>query len=106
MSDPFWDDLNKALPRARRGEPGWAHQRGKVLSLLRGGGAAPRRVAGLLAAGTLAAGLILVLRNKPATPPETPPTASMPADDLDFLEMTPLLEHLDELEDAVELDNA
>ena len=106
MSDPFWDGLNKALPRVRRGEPGWAHQRGKVLSLLRGGARAPRRLAGLLAAGTLAAALVLVFRSRPAPPPEAPPTASMPADDLEFLEMTPLLEHLDELEDAVELDKA
>lgn len=106
MSDPFWDDLNEALPRVRRGEPGWAHQRGKVLSLLRGGARAPRRLAGLLAAGALAAALVLVFRNKPEAPPETQPTASMPAEDVDFLEMTPLLEHLDELEDAVELDKA
>lgn len=106
MSDPFWDDLNKALPRARRGEPGWAHQRGKVLSLLRTGTRASRPLTGLLAAGTLAAGLFLVLHKKPAPTPDAAPMASMPSDDLDFLEMTPLLEHLDELEDAVELDRA
>lgn len=108
MSDPFWDDLNKALPRSRRGEPGWAHQRGKVLSLLRGGGRPPRRLAGLITAGTLAAGLFLMLHKKPepAPMPEAPPMASMPSDDIDFLEMTPLLEHLDELQDAAELDHA
>ncbi len=106
MSDPFWDDLNKALPRARRGEPGWAHQRGKVMSLLRGGARESRRLTGLLAAGALAAGLFLVLHKKPAPAPELPPMASMPSDDLDFLEMTPLLEHLDELQDAVDLDRA
>ena len=106
MSDPFWDDLNKALPRARRGEPGWAHQRGKVLSLLRAGTRASRPLTGLIAAGALAAGLFLVLHKKPAPTPEAPPMASMPSDDIDFLEMTPLLEHLDELQDAVELDHA
>ena len=104
MSDPFWDDLNKALPRARRGEPGWAHQRARVMSMLHGGARAPKRLAALLAAGTVAVALAFVLRGKPA--PEAPPTASMPGDDLDFLETTPLLEHLDELQDAVELDRA
>ena len=104
MSDPFWDDLNKALPRARRGEAGWAHQRAKVLSLVRGG-RAPRRAAGVLAAGLAAAALVLVFRNKPAAPPEAP-SAAMPSEDLDFLESAPLLEHLDELEDAPELDHA
>lgn len=106
MSDPFWDDLNKALPRARRGEAGWAHQRGKVLSLRRGGARAPRRLAGLVAAGAAAAALALVFQLKPTAPPVAPPSASMPADDLDFLETAPLLEHLDELEDAAELDRA
>ncbi|MBI5245759.1 MAG: hypothetical protein HY923_01150 [Elusimicrobia bacterium] len=104
MSDPFWDDLNKALPRARRGEAGWAHQRAQVLALVRGG-RAPRRAAGVLAAGLAAAALVLVFRHKPAAPPEAP-SAAMPAEDLDFLESAPLLEHLDELEDAPELDHA
>ncbi|MEK7390182.1 MAG: hypothetical protein AAB036_10850 [Elusimicrobiota bacterium] len=103
MSDPFWDDLDKALPRARRGEPGWEHQRGKVLALLRGQARAPRRLAGLLAAGTVTVALAFVLRDKPA--PDAPPTAAMPSDELDFLEETPLLEHLDQLQDAPELDH-
>jgi hypothetical protein len=106
MSDPFWDDLNKALPRARRGEPGWALRRGQVLSLLHEAARAPRHLAGLLAAGALAAVLVLALHRKPARAPEAPPSASMPADDLDFLEATPLLEHLDEIQDAAELDHA
>ena len=105
MSDPFWDELNKALPRARRGEPGWARARAGVRSLLHEG-RAPRRLASLVAAGALAAALVLVFRGKPARPPEAPPSASMPADDLDFLEATPLLERLDELQDAPELDHA
>jgi hypothetical protein len=76
------------------------------MSLLRGGTRSPRRLAGLLAAGALAAGLFLVLHRKPAPTPDAPPMAAMPSDDIDFLEMTPLLEHLDELQDAVELDRA
>lgn len=104
MSDPFWDDVNKALPRARHGEPGWAHQRAKVMSLLRTGTRSSRPLTGLITAGALAGGLFLVFHKKSV--PETPPMASMPSDDIDFLEMTPLLEHLDELEDAAELDHA
>ncbi len=106
MSDPFWGDLNDSLPRVRRGEPGWAHQRSKVLALTRGGLRAPRRLAGLLAAGVFAGALALVLRVKPAAPVSAPPSASMPSDDLDFLEAAPLLENLDELEDSPELDHA
>lgn len=105
MNDPFWDELDKALPRVKRGEPGWAHQRGKVLSLARGEGRAPRRAAGLLAAGLAGAALVLVFRSRPAAPPEARSTA-MPSEDLDFLEAAPLLEHLDDLLDAPELDHA
>ena len=105
MNDPFWNELDKALPRARRGEAGWAHQRAKVLSLLRAGSAAPRRFAGVLAAGLAAAGLVFVFRSKPAAPPDTA-SAVMPSEDIDFLESAPLLEHLDELMDAPELDHA
>ena len=105
MNDPFWDELNKALPRTRRGEPGWAHQRAKVMSLLRTGSAAPRRVAGMLAAGLAAAALVFVFRSKPIILPEAP-SASVPTEDLDFLEHAPLLEHLDELMDAQVLDHA
>ncbi len=106
MKDPFWDELNEALPKARRGEPGWAHQRARVLAALRGGSRTPRRLAGLVAAGALAAGLVFILQIKRAPVPEPPPSASMPSDDLDFLEAAPLLEHLDELQDAPELDHA
>lgn len=105
MSDPFWDELNKALPRTRRGEPGWAHQRAQVRSLLHGGTRA-RAIGSLLAAGMAAAALVLAFRDKPALSPEALSAASMPADDLDFLETASLLEHLDELQDAVELDPA
>ncbi len=103
MSDPFWDELNASLPRARRGEPGWARLRSATLSRLRARCVAPRRLAGVLAAGLAAATLVFVLRGKP---PTTAPTASMPAEDLEFLETAPLLEHLDELIDAPELDHA
>lgn len=106
MSDPYWEDLDRALPRVRRGEPGWAHQREQVLARLHADARAPRRLAGLLAAGAVAAALAFVLRTKPAVPLPAPPSASMPSDDLDFLETTPLLEHLDEIMDAPELDHA
>ena len=105
MSDPFWDDLDKTLPQVHRGEPGWAHQRGKVMSLLRAGGNARQRVAALVAAGAFAAALAVVLRERPVQI-STPPIASMPTDDLEFLETAPLLENLDELQDATELDRA
>jgi hypothetical protein len=104
VSDPFWDELNRALPRARRGEAGWSHLRAQVLALARGD-RAPRRAAGVLAAGLAAAALVLVFRHIPPPAPEAP-AAFMPSENLDFLESAPLLEHLDELEDATELDHA
>lgn len=104
MSDPFWDDLDAALPRPRRGEANWAHRRAAVLALARGKGRAPRRLAAGLAAGlALAAMTFAVLRRPPAP---APPAAVTPAEDLDLLESAPMLENLDELLDATELDHA
>lgn len=101
MSDPFWDRLDDALPRARRGAPGWAHQRAKVLTAVRAPAPALRgRVAGLLAAGVAAAALAFVLRRTP--PP--PAAAPLMTEEIEFLDSAPMLENLDELLDAPELD--
>ncbi len=104
MSDPFWDGLDKHLPRARRGEAGWAHQRAKILAAARGEARAPRRLAAGLAAGLALGALTLAVLRRPVV--TDPPAASAPAEELEFLESAPMLDHLDELLDATELDAA
>ncbi len=101
MSDPFWDELNSSLPRAKRGEAGWAHQRSKVMGALRGGPAPRRGAARALAVGLAAAALLVALARRPAAPP-----AHVPSEDLEFFESAELLENLDELIDSPELDKA
>lgn len=103
MSDPFWDDLDAALPRDRRPEPHWARRRAKVRAAL-SATRWPRRAASVLAAGMAAAALALLLR-RPAPPP-VPAAPTALAEDLEFLEAAPLLENLDEIMDSPELDNA
>ena len=98
MSDPFWDDRTR--PPRPAGEPGWAHQRGKVRRFCeRHAGIAS--TTGPIAAGAPAAGLFLVLTA--GADAGSAADGVHASDDIDFLEMTPLLEHLDELQDAVEL---
>ena len=103
MSDPLWDELDKSLPRIKRGEQGWAHQRAKILSAARGQ-RAPQRLAAGLAGGLVLAALTFAVIRRPAVV-ETP-AVSVPADDLDMLESESMLDHLDELLDATELDRA
>ena len=103
MSDPFWDELDKALPRHKRGEPGWAHQRAKILAAVRGE-RAPQRLAAGLAGGLVLAALTFAVIRRPS-PVETP-SAEVQTEDLDMLESESMLDHLDELIDATELDRA
>jgi hypothetical protein len=51
VSDPFWDELGRALPRHRRGEPGWAQRRRAILGAVRGDASPRPRMAAGLAAG-------------------------------------------------------
>lgn len=103
MSDPFWRDVDAALPRTRRGEPGWARLRGRVLALARGEEVQARRWPAALAAGLALGAIVLTLGRPPAAPAGL---RGVPSEDLEFLEHAPLLESLDELLDAPELDRA
>ncbi|MDX6769915.1 MAG: hypothetical protein SF051_10305 [Elusimicrobiota bacterium] len=104
MSDPFWDELGRSLPRPRRGEAGWSRRRAEILSSVRGEARAPRRVAAGLAAGLAMTVVAFAVLRRPL--PQDPPAAAVPAEELDLLEAAPMLDHLDELLDATELDPA
>lgn len=104
MSDPFWDEVDAALPRVRRGESSWASRRAQVRSLSRGGKPVRLSPAGVLAASLAAAALALIIQRSLSPSPSPLSEPAIIAEDMDFLESAPLLEHLDVLLDAPELD--
>lgn len=104
MSDPFWDDLDQSLPRHKRGEAGWSHQRAKILSTVRGEAAPARRLTAGLAAGLAVAALTFAVVRRDL--PEPPPAAHAPADELELMEHAHMLDHLEILLEAEELDPA
>lgn len=103
MSDPFWDELGKALPRPRRGEPGWAARRAAILSAAKGRRRESPRLAAGLAAGLAMAALTFAVLRRPTGVPAPAPGAP---EELEMLENEGLLEHLDILLEAEELDAA
>jgi hypothetical protein len=103
VSDPFWDELGKALPRHRRGEPGWADRRRAILAAARGEGSPRPRMAAGLAAGALMAALTFAVLRRPVIAPPPAPGAQ---EELEMLESESMLEHLDILLEATELDAA
>jgi hypothetical protein len=103
VSDPFWDELGRALPRHRRGEPGWAQRRRAILAAVRGDASPRPRMAAGLAAGALMAALTFAVLRRPATAPVPAPGAP---EELQMLEDESMLEHLDILLEAAELDAA
>ena len=103
MSEPFWDELGKALPRPRRGEAGWGHRRAAILSAAKGVASPRPRMAAGLAAGALMAALTFAVLRRPVTAPAPAPGGQ---EELEMMEAVPMLDHLDELLDAVELDGA
>lgn len=102
MSDPFWDEVDRQLPRHRRGAEGWAHRRKSILAAVKGEKAPRPRLAAGLAAGVVMAALTFAVLRKPAAPPPAP----APSEDVEMMEAAPMLDYLDELIDAVELDKA
>lgn len=103
MSDPFWDELGRALPRPRRGGPGWAARRASILAAVRGDAPPRPRLAAGLAAGALMAALTFAVLRRPVTAPAPAPGAP---EELEMLEAETMLEHLDILLEASELDAA
>lgn len=103
MSDPFWDELGNALPRPRRGEPGWAQRRRDILAAAKGGPRETPRLAAGLAAGLVVAALTFAVLRRPLAVPSPAPGAP---EELEMLENEGLLEHLDILLEAEELDAA
>jgi hypothetical protein len=104
MSDSFWDGLDRRLPRPRGGPAAWSSRRARILAAVRGESPAPGRATVGLAGGLVMAALAFAVLRGPG--PATPPTAAAPSEELELMEAVPMLEDLDVLLDATELDPA
>ena len=100
MNDEFWNRL-ASLAQARRSEAFWSAQRRRVFARLHG--RSPRWLpVPALAAAAIFAGLVLWRRS--ARPPAPP--AVVPAQQWEFLESIDMIDHLDVLRNARELDRS